>query len=102
MVSGSRFTTWNTAVLSSRRILASARTFSSSTVSNSSGLPSGLRKVFSTMISSITPPSRAHRLLLPMCEVAPSDHSRTSLDPLPPSTGRSCTSTTFSPFRGPR
>ena len=46
---------------------------------------------FSTRISSITPPSRAQRLLFIMCEVAPSAHKRTSLLALPPNTGRSCT-----------
>ena len=40
-------------------------------------------------ISSITPPSRAQRLLFPMCDVAPRIHSLTSLDEFPPSTGRS-------------
>ena len=45
------------------------------------------------------PPSRDHRLLLPMCEVAPNAQRRTSLEALPPSTGRSCIRTARSPSR---
>jgi hypothetical protein len=65
MVSGSRLATSWTAVLRSSVRLGSAMVFSRRRASTRSGLPSGLRKVFSTRISSITPPSRAQRLLFP-------------------------------------
>ena len=80
-------------------MFGSLTTISNMMVSRMSGFPSGLRYRFSTSNSSITPPSRAQRLLLPMCEVAPRIHRRTSLDALPPRTGRSCTSTTLLPAR---
>lgn len=73
--------------------------FSMRMVSQMSGLPSGLRYWFSRRNSSITPPSRAQRLLLPRWEVAPRTQSRTSLEALPPRTGRSCTRMTFRPAR---
>ena len=99
IVSSFFFCTSYTAVLSKSVILGSETTFSNISVSKISGLPSGLRYRFSTNISSITPPSLAQRLLLPMCDVAPKTHNRTSLDALPPNTGRSCTKTTFIPCR---
>ena len=77
------------AVFSSSVMFSSSTTFSSRMVSKIGGLPSGLRKTFSTRNSSMTPPSRAQRLLLPMSEVAPNTQSRTSLEAFPPSTGRS-------------
>ncbi len=47
------------------------------------------RQRFSQTISSTTPPSRAKRLLLFMWLVAPRIQRRTSLEQLPPKTGRS-------------
>ena len=99
MVSAVDLSKSKTDVLSKSVILGSLTTFSSKIVSKINGLLSGLRYIFSTSNSSITPPSRAQRLLLPMCEVAPKTHNRTSLDELPPNTGRSVTSTTFMPAR---
>ena len=99
MVSGSDFSKSYTAVLSNKVILDSFTTFSNKMVSKMSGLLSGLRYMFSTNNSSMTPPSRAQRLLLPMCEVAPNTQSRTSLEEFPPKTGRSVTRTTLMPAR---
>ncbi|MNK52411.1 hypothetical protein D3C87_713450 [compost metagenome] len=86
-----------TLVLSNNRMLGSCFTLSSKIISNITALPSGLRYTFSTNISSITPPSRLQRLLLPIWEVAPSIHNLTSLEAFPPSTDRSCTNTTRKP-----
>ena len=66
-------------------------------LSKITAFPSGLRYIFSTSNSSIIPPSRAQRLLLPMWEVAPNIQSLTSLEALPPNTGLSCTNTTLMP-----
>ena len=86
-----------TAVFNSRIIFFSFITFSRITVSNKIGFPSLFLYIFSTNISSIIPPSRDQRLLLPICDVAPNIHNLISLDAFPPNTGLSCISTTFIP-----
>src|SRR4028119_246953 len=97
IVSGFDLLQSSTAVFSNSVILGSSSTFSSKTVSKISALPSGLRHIFSTRISSSTPPSRDQRLLLYMCEVAPSTQSRTSEEALPPTTWRAWAHTTHVP-----
>src|SRR5690606_731133 len=99
IVLSSVLSTSYTAVFNNSVILGSAITLSNKTASNINGLPSLLTYVFSTNISSTTPPSRLHRLLFPRWEVAPNIHSRTSLEEFPPNTGLSCTKTTFTPLR---
>ena len=98
MVSEAPISTSKTAVLSRRVMRLSCVTFSSRMVSNIKGFPSGFLYMFSTKSSSIIPPSRAQRLLFPICEVAPNIHNLTSLDAFPPNTGLSCTKATSSPL----
>ena len=75
-------------------MFGSARTIRSFFASSNSSNVPGLFVAWSQNSSTISP----MRGYFPR-RMRPIAHTRTSLEPLPPSTGRFCTSATFSPMR---